>query len=1181
MADDYIIPLGIDAQGVTKGIDDTLAALDSVEKKAGQTGKSIEDMFGQGAKGADNFENAMKPTGRSMEELGKASRKARQELGEAFDVRREAAEFGKQVESVRKQLDGVTGRKRIGLEVDKKTVKDLQDALKYVKDNYSEMQKTFAGASEELRTNISATQKEIDIITADLKDLESAFEKTAPGSVWAEMKSEIEAANVALQEETAALQDYEAQLAQVDGANKNMQKTLTDATKAVQSFEEVQEPLRRQLLEVRREMQQLEYAGMANTEQFRELSKEAAGLQTQVDLTQKRIKTMADENGLLRATIQGAQGLVGLFSTFNGVLALTGVESDEAQQMLLKVNGAMAVLQGTQAVMNALQKDSAFNILILNRLRKQEVVEITAQTSATTASTAATRASTIATRALGVALKAIGIGLIVSAVALLVENWDKLVAGFKSFLPAGDAVGKTFDRIRSVAVGVGNAVFQYLVMPFRALYSLLTGNLEEFKNTIMEGMNFKKNYTDAFNKSELDNERRHQRELEKTRIEAEFRELERRKNRGEDVASEEMALQARLVAIQKAGSKEYDEEMRRLEDMQDGHYKRAIDAQAKASEEARKQSEEARKKRLEDAQKANEQLLRYATALEDARIAAIQDAGERERAAINTEYARRIDDLRGQQALTAEAVRQQAELEQALIEERDRKLLELQRQAAADQIELRLEARQIMADLQQESLTNDLELLEIDHQQRMSAIEEQYKDEEDLRVMLIAALEQSTQRERNKIQQEWSANNLKEEEERQLLMLDLMGEYAVKNENTERQKQIAILQIKQEFAQRTLDSLLASGEAETSVAVLQARNTIRQIQQELKEEIDANQGQGFDFLTFVGLGELDTKQRTAVTEAGRQMAESLKGITDFVVSQYDRQIEKKQEVIDFLDDEINDIEKRLDKERSLREAGFANDVALLEEELAAKKQAQEEEIRQQEEIQKKREQMQRAQMAADTAMQLVNMITASTNIFKSLSGIPFIGIPLAIATIGLMFGAFVGAKIKAAQAIQQGQSYGEGGWIDGKPHSQGGKKYYSDTGEVRELERDEFVVRKKQARKYGKLLEAINEDKLSAFDLNDDSLNQMLKELGITFMDSSIKKGLDESKELSQLRTIVVATPSGGDRELKEMNENIKFLAKSERERTHSWEDEKYIYTKKGSRTTRILKNPENGNDTE
>ena len=40
-----------------------------------------------------------------------------------------------------------------------------------------------------------------------------------------------------------------------------------------------------------------------------------------------------------------------------------------------------------------------------------------------------------------------------------------------------------------------------------------------------------------------------------------------------------------------------------------------------------------------------------------------------------------------------------------------------------------------------------------------------------------------------------------------------------------------------------------------------------------------------------------------------------------MIEQYDRQIEKKQEVIDQLDGEINNLSERLDEEKDLKELG--------------------------------------------------------------------------------------------------------------------------------------------------------------------------------------------------------------------------------------------------------------------
>ena len=53
-------------------------------------------------------------------------------------------------------------------------------------------------------------------------------------------------------------------------------------------------------------------------------------------------------------------------------------------------------------------------------------------------------------------------------------------------------------------------------------------------------------------------------------------------------------------------------------------------------------------------------------------------------------------------------------------------------------------------------------------------------------------------------------------------------------------------------------------------------------------------------------------------------------MADFVVDQYQRQIDKKQEVIDQYNAEIDDLEGQLDKEKELRDNGLANNVDTLQ-----------------------------------------------------------------------------------------------------------------------------------------------------------------------------------------------------------------------------------------------------------
>lgn len=157
-------------------------------------------------------------------------------------------------------------------------------------------------------------------------------------------------------------------------------------------------------------------------------------------------------------------------------------------------------------------------------------------------------------------------------------------------------------------------------------------------------------------------------------------------------------------------------------------------------------------------------------------------------------------------------------------------------------------------------------------------------------------------------------------------------------------------------------------------------------------------------------------------------------------------------------------QQEYEKEKALLEAGYANNVETTWAEYQEKKKAQE---------LAEREAKEAAQMQQDldTATQLSSMITAAANIWKSFTALPKgIGIPLAIAGIGTMFGSFIAAKTKAAQAVKYGQ--GTAQLIDyGGSHSSGNDVPlgYDRYGREERIERGEIkgVINKRGVRKYG------------------------------------------------------------------------------------------------------------------
>jgi len=116
------------------------------------------------------------------------------------------------------------------------------------------------------------------------------------------------------------------------------------------------------------------------------------------------------------------------------------------------------------------------------------------------------------------------------------------------------------------------------------------------------------------------------------------------------------------------------------------------------------------------------------------------------------------------------------------------------------------------------------------------------------------------------------------------------------------------------------------------------------------------------------------------------------------------------------------------------------------------------------------------------------------------------GTLIAPIIIGAMFSLWSSAKTDAIN--QSMPKMGEGGWIDGKPHSRGGVMINAEGGE--------YVTNKKSAAKYAPILDAINEDR---FNITLD--HKLVKDLDaqqhyLDMMQASIS--LDESKTYKEIR---------------------------------------------------------------
>jgi hypothetical protein len=177
--------------------------------------------------------------------------------------------------------------------------------------------------------------------------------------------------------------------------------TVGEAVKKTQS-------LKSELRQLQNQLASGELQGKA----FEDASRRAGDLRDRIGDVNARVNVLASDTKKLDTFISVGQGIAGGFAAAQGAMAVFGAESEDLQKQLVKIQGAMALLNGVQAVAATLNKDSAASVLLLGKA--QAIV------------TTATRGLTVAFGGMAKAIIATGIGALVVAVGLLIANFDKL-----------------------------------------------------------------------------------------------------------------------------------------------------------------------------------------------------------------------------------------------------------------------------------------------------------------------------------------------------------------------------------------------------------------------------------------------------------------------------------------------------------------------------------------------------------------------------------------------------------------------------------------------------------------------------------------------------------------------------------------------------------------------------------
>jgi hypothetical protein len=220
-------------------------------------------------------------------------------------------------------------------------------------------------------------------------------------------------------------------------AEEQLNKELNANTTAQQQNQKATLSARGELRKMREELIQLVRQGKINTAEYTKLKNEAGALADAIGDAGDEIRQAGSDTRGLDKAIRAATVLTGAFTAVQGAAALFGKDSENLQKSLLKVQAALSILNGLQAIQAELKREDSIFTLALVKAKALY--------------TAAIAGATGATRAFTAALVATGIGAVVVAIGLLIANWDKLIAVLSKGEQRLKAINDAFDKSKIAA----------------------------------------------------------------------------------------------------------------------------------------------------------------------------------------------------------------------------------------------------------------------------------------------------------------------------------------------------------------------------------------------------------------------------------------------------------------------------------------------------------------------------------------------------------------------------------------------------------------------------------------------------------------------------------------------------------------------------------------------------------
>jgi hypothetical protein len=183
--------------------------------------------------------------------------------------------------------------------------------------------------------------------------------------------------------------------------------------------------LKQQYAEAKRELQDMALAYGENSEQAIKAARRAGELKDVIDDTSEAIKNLQG-GGTFSAVTNSLSGVVGGFGAVQGAINLVGVESEEVEKALLKLQSVMAISEGLRSIEDLGRSFGALRQIVITGYASMSKAAVQQAVATGTATTAQKIMNTVM-KANPILLVVSGVMALVGAFALLSSSTDNQI----------------------------------------------------------------------------------------------------------------------------------------------------------------------------------------------------------------------------------------------------------------------------------------------------------------------------------------------------------------------------------------------------------------------------------------------------------------------------------------------------------------------------------------------------------------------------------------------------------------------------------------------------------------------------------------------------------------------------------------------------------------------------------